>query len=80
MSKYPRKIRLTVSIHNSDELESLPIELNSEKDENEWANILRKPKELSYLAIMQAGVLGTVDSVYINPNFITHIRVTDVQE
>ena len=78
--KYPRKIRLTVVMHNKEVLESLPVKILTEKEEQDWANLLRKPKDIAYLAIARAGALGGEDTVFINPTYISHIIVTDVQE
>lgn len=78
--KYPRKIRLTVYLSNGDSIQGEAITITDEKDEEGWAKILRAPKELSYVALVQLNAFGDNDTLYINPTYITYIRVTDVQE
>ena len=78
--KYPRKISLTVHMHNGSIISSLPIEIADEKEEAHWATVLRSPKKLDYLAISEAAALGGENSIYINPTYISHIYVSDVQE
>lgn len=78
--KYPRKVRITAYLTTGEAVEGLPITFTDEISEAKWGQALRKPKELDYLGLTQSGALGGTDSIYINPTYITHIRITDIQE
>jgi hypothetical protein len=80
MSDYPKKIRITVYLENGEAIQGEPITIHNEHMEAHWANAFRTPKELKYLALTQVNALGDVDNIYINPTFITHVRVADVKE
>jgi hypothetical protein len=77
---YPRKIRITAYMTTGEVIEGTPTTIRNANDEAHWAKVLRAPKEMGHLALAQTNAFGDVDSIYINPTYITHIRLADVQE
>ncbi len=77
---YPKKIRITAYLTTGEAIEGIPITIKDEEEESHWAEALRAPKKMDYLGLTQVNVLGDTDNIYINPAFITHIRLADVKE
>lgn len=80
MSNYPRKIRITAYLTSGEVVEGLPITLTDEFREAEFGAAFREPKNMKHLGLTQVNASGGIDNIYINPTYITHLRVTDVQE
>ena len=80
MNEYPKKIQITVYLENGEIIRGMPITINDAHEDANWGKILRNPKGITYLALNEVNAFGDEDSIFINPNFITHIRVTTIQE
>ena len=78
--EYPKKIVITAYLENGEVIRGQAITLRNANEEAHWANVLRKPKEMAYLGLSEVNAFGDEDSIYINPNFITHIRLAFVKE
>jgi hypothetical protein len=80
MSNHPRKIRITAYLTTGEAIEGVPITLSNKAEESQWADAMRDPKNIKHLGLTQVNAFGDVDNIFINPTYITHLRVADVKE
>ena len=76
---YPRKIRLTFHMTHGDPIQSDPITLDTEAESVKWGTVLRDQKSAGHYAVPVTNGIGIESSVFINPNFVMAVSVTDVE-